>query len=480
MEEIDRIDNEFGYRVLNVQYLWIWHKDSSKCRRLYLLPIFDMYQKYYLFYKNSELKSFKDVKGPLNFVDKSKFSKKCGASFDLFTSVIYEYDYLDFVKQHKKKHPNENYVYVLRKLSNDYKLIKFNPKPPTENNFISPLKIEGDAKPKINLVLKDIPSNEPYELIRGILFYYSTEKFFENEANQKLFRNGKNSFSRYSMQGRRPNMEDTELICDMGNGNFMFAILDGHGDNGRASYHFSRDIPIRINDLLKEDKHKSMEEIIKEAFLLSDETFFNLNRMKGGTCFTGVLLTPEDIYVINLGDSRTSVYDAESTSKIFTSTDHKPSYPQEKKRLTDIIKNINYLNDEGKAVLQYLNQTRILGSLAVSRALGDNDLKGEQYKELAFGRMDLEYVWQGTKELVSPEPVVTKIKRGNGNMDVIIHCDGINEPLELKAEDDVLRMYADKAEKQKNSDYTLISKEICNYAYSKGSGDNLSMITFSL
>lgn len=90
----------------------------------------------------------------------------------------------------------------------------------------------------------------------------------------------------------------------------MFAVLDGHGDdNGQVSRHFSMDIPIKINFLLRKEKgelsNERFKNIIEEAILLSDETFYYLNPFKGGTCFSGVLITKDSIFVINVGDSRT-------------------------------------------------------------------------------------------------------------------------------------------------------------------------------
>ena len=69
---------------------------------------------------------------------------------------------------------------------------------------------------------------------------------------------------------------------------------------------------------------------------------------------TGVLVTPKHYFFFNAGDSRTILV---RNSKVeFASMDHKPTNPEEKKRIEEA---------GGRVMIQRIN-----GSLAVSRALG--------------------------------------------------------------------------------------------------------------
>ena len=70
---------------------------------------------------------------------------------------------------------------------------------------------------------------------------------------------------------------------------------------------------------------------------------------------TGVLVTPKHFFFFNAGDSRTIL--VRNNKVEFATLDHKPTNPEEKKRIEDA---------GGRVMIQRIN-----GSLAVSRALGE-------------------------------------------------------------------------------------------------------------
>lgn len=74
---------------------------------------------------------------------------------------------------------------------------------------------------------------------------------------------------------------------------------------------------------------------------------------------TGVLITPEFFFVVNLGDSRTVIC---SDSKLtFATADHKPTHESERERI---------LESGG-----HVTNGRVNGMLAVSRAFGNFEMK---------------------------------------------------------------------------------------------------------
>lgn len=103
-----------------------------------------------------------------------------------------------------------------------------------------------------------------------------------------------------------------------------------------------------------------------------------------GSTATVLLLTPQDLYVANLGDSRTVMSVAGKTQEL--STDHKPENEQERKRIEATRRKVEYGGIVGKHT-----------SLRVSRAFGDFLFKDD-------GR-------PAEKQAVCPIPEITKTPR---------------------------------------------------------------------
>lgn len=78
-----------------------------------------------------------------------------------------------------------------------------------------------------------------------------------------------------------------------------------------------------------------------------------------------VLITQDEIYVANSGDSRSVLRTAKET--IALSTDHKPELDSEYKRITD--------------AGGYVEQGRINGNLNLSRAIGDLEYKRDKSRK---------------------------------------------------------------------------------------------------
>jgi serine/threonine protein phosphatase PrpC len=161
-----------------------------------------------------------------------------------------------------------------------------------------------------------------------------------------------------------------------------------------------------------------------------------------GTCFSGVLITDDKIFVINLGDSRTVILNKE-LKVLFQTEDHKPDNPEEKARI--------------EKYGSYVTEGRVSGILSLSRALGDFDQKRNDSNKYVY--------------IVSPVPDVKILKREKG-MHIIIHCDGLNETLNERYIIDMYNKY--------NNSVENISKFLCEAAARSRSEDNLSSITLHL
>lgn len=255
-----------------------------------------------------------------------------------------------------------------------------------------------------------------------------------------------------SMQGWRAQMEDAHACIPQMSGDLKdwgyFAVFDGHAGTTVAQYCSKHllDRMIATGGIKASEEPEQVKEGIREGFLDIDQHMHKLARKdswdRSGSTAAAVLISPEYIYFINCGDSRTLL--CRDGQVVFYTEDHKPFNPREKERIQ---------NAGGSVTLQRVN-----GSLAVSRALGDFDFKEVDWRPQ-------------TEQLVSPEPEIYEMERSPGDEFLILACDGVwdamgNEELcafvrsRLKVCDDLRDICAQVI-------------DLCLY---KGSLDNMSII----
>ncbi|KAL1829081.1 hypothetical protein ACET3Z_007493 [Daucus carota] len=197
------------------------------------------------------------------------------------------------------------------------------------------------------------------------------------------------NFGLSSICGRRRDMEDFVAVhpslCgkDIGDAPkfHYFAVYDGHGCS-----HVAKRCKEKLHELLKEELRgkevvESMEwkEALERSFARMDEEVITCKEAvmaaAGCRCLlpspesdavgsTAVvaLVTPDKIIVANCGDSRAVL--ARKGKAIPLSVDHKPDRPDELSRI----------QAAGGQVI-YWEGARVLGVLAMSRAIGDSYLK---------------------------------------------------------------------------------------------------------
>ena len=234
--------------------------------------------------------------------------------------------------------------------------------------------------------------------------------FLDKPKADKVTSEGEGCNLRYAvaaMQGWRGNMEDAHsAMTDLPDlpGWSFFGVYDGHAGM-QVSQHVAEKL---LSSILKTEglkNHTDTEQVsqgIKEGFLnLDSDIAKSQNVVEGkdhsGTTVVVVIVSPTHIYFANCGDSRGLL--CRSSAVEFATADHKPSNKEEKARI----------EKAGGNVLL----SRVNGSLAVSRALGDFAFK--HLSEL-----------KQTEQMVSPEPDVTVLERQPDSDEyILLACDGV-------------------------------------------------------
>ncbi|KAJ7947590.1 Protein phosphatase 2C [Quillaja saponaria] len=217
-----------------------------------------------------------------------------------------------------------------------------------------------------------------------------------------------------SVCGRRREMEDAVAIHpsfgrrDNGNDSELhyFGVYDGHGCS-----HVATKCRDRLHELVKEElesdelclewktaMERSFSRMDKEVIAWNESVTRAKCRCElqspdcdavGSTAVVAIL-TPYKIIVANCGDSRAVL--CRNGKAVPLSSDHKPDRPDE----------LNRIQEAGGRVI-YWDGARVLGMLAMSRAIGDNYLK----------------------PYVSCEPEVTIIDRTAEDECLILASDGL-------------------------------------------------------
>ncbi|XAR66246.1 Phosphoprotein phosphatase [Bertholletia excelsa] len=194
-------------------------------------------------------------------------------------------------------------------------------------------------------------------------------------------------FGMTSVCGRRRDMEDAVSIhpsfyrrtgqnrVDM----HFFGVYDGHGCS-----HVAMKCRERLHDIIRDEVEGGDEvlwkEVMERSFSLMDQEVTDYSSTVGvsssscrcelqtpqcdavGSTAVVAVVTPEKIVVSNCGDSRAVL--CRNGVAIPLSADHKPDRPDE----------LNRIQNAGGRVI-YWDGPRVLGVLAMSRAIGDNYLK---------------------------------------------------------------------------------------------------------
>ena len=249
-----------------------------------------------------------------------------------------------------------------------------------------------------------------------------------------------------SMQGFRREMEDTHIMDSLAQDHFLFGVFDGHGGVGAAEW-----VEREFAPLLKESSEwltymasQSLTDLkiaLTNSFARLDEDMRTFESIGNSGCTaTVVVITPLYIICANAGDSRAVMSSSQNTT-IALSHDHKPQNPDERARI----------EKHGGIV----HNDRVNGNLAVSRGFGDFDLK----------------------PMVSCEPEFEiHLRKEFEDEFIIIACDGL---WDVFSNEDAT-MEVRKIIQEGETNVSLISEEMVEQAFLKGSTDNISAIVVLL
>ena len=235
------------------------------------------------------------------------------------------------------------------------------------------------------------------------------------------------------------------------NVNYIFmAVCDGHGAVGQEiSSYLKENLPIDLNhalrkenkDILKDDISSIITDIFKKenTKLISNEM---INSMLSGSTCVSVIYTPIKLITANVGDSRIILgrFDpfSQQWNSIDLTRDHKPSLPDEEKRILEKGGRIEPMKDEDNTFIGpprvWLKQQDYPG-LAMSRSFGDRVAHSvgvseePEIKEYKFCKEDKFFVVasDGLFEFIPSHDIINIIKDYYLNRDIVGCCEYLYE-----------------------------------------------------
>ncbi|KAF6258570.1 phosphatase 2C-like domain-containing protein [Scenedesmus sp. NREL 46B-D3] len=282
--------------------------------------------------------------------------------------------------------------------------------------------------------------------------------------------------------GKRPNMEDTyALVGSLSSSEggsveklHFFGVYDGHGGieasqhcAQRLHYHLSKavaelasggDCEVDSNEGSSAEGSEGtatsfcglMEEVLRDAFLKTDEEFSNSGLQAGlvGSTAVVALVGTHRVWIANCGDSRAVLSRAGVAVQV--TDDHKPEREDEAERV----------EKAGGQVL-YWNGHRVMGVLAMSRAIGDHCLR----------------------PYVIPEPEISVFARHPRDEILLLASDGLWDVLSNQdATDLALRSIKRAREKgaSRKAAARVAATVLTKAAVDRGSRDNITVVIIDL
>jgi serine/threonine protein phosphatase PrpC len=256
------------------------------------------------------------------------------------------------------------------------------------------------------------------------------------------------------MQGFRKDMEDTHIATTIPNfeDHTIFAVFDGHCGDATAKYaekHFVETLaksPEWLTYIATQSADHLMYALTNCFIRLDSAMRINPDILASGCTAVVVIVAPRIIVCANAGDSRAIMSQIGDKNAIALSEDHKPENPAETARI--------------KQNGGFVQNNRVNGTLAVSRGLGDFDLKQNPQQPLVS---------------CLPEFVV---RHRNYEQDefILVACDGLWDVYKNNEAIEELRAIVKEGER----DICLIAEEMLDMSLHRGSNDNISAIVVKL
>ena len=259
----------------------------------------------------------------------------------------------------------------------------------------------------------------------------------------------------------RPSMEDRYVICNplpSGGGVFL-GVFDGHGGSGAADFAAEVIHHNFTNELKRAERNNAslnITEIMTNTYHETDSqiAMAGVSRSAGCTAVCAYLQVDSQgrrmLHVANAGDSRAvlcrNITRSGSASNNIESLtrDHKPSDPQEQARI--------------EAAGGNVVRGRVMGMLAVSRALGDHSLK----------------------DFVVSTPDVRSTELGvNDEGFLLLACDGVFDVYTNEEAVAIVQSCYRARQSEQQSDLnisTMVARDLVERAIQNGSRDNITCL----
>ena len=256
-----------------------------------------------------------------------------------------------------------------------------------------------------------------------------------------------------SLKGHRNQNEDKHNIIlninrknkNIKDINFL-SVYDGHGGKLVSDF-LHKNLPYYF--LNKKTNYPLKKEYVNKVYNHIQTSLRNKHKdysyNSGSTCLVAINFKKDNsqyINVINTGDSRCVL--CRNNFAIALSKDHKPHWPEENTRITQLGGNIYFDGDDWR-----------IKDLSVSRAFGDID----------------------ASPFVTHNPELFRYKIDKSDKFNILACDGLWDVVSnQEAINFVLTNSYDNTLKKRINKKVNISKKLAEYAIKKGSTDNVTVI----
>ena len=344
------------------------------------------------------------------------------------------------------KDKNINYIIDNCNNSNSFSIINKN------NKFNNISKIQSNN----SLIIKAIPKIKANNEVI-IVDDDKTQKEVENKVNsnskkqvrKKIICMHEFSKTGYAGEDEKKINQDNYFVFHnfVNNINYIFmAVCDGHGAVGQEISNFLKEnLPIDLNHALRNGKkdilNDDISDIITKIFIQENNKLISnemINSVLSGSTCVSAIYTPIKLITANVGDSRIILgkyfQNLNKWLSIDLTRDHKPSLPEEEKRILEKGGRIEPMKDEDNTFIGpprvWLKEQDYPG-LAMSRSFGDRLAHSvgvseePEIKEYFFSKEDKFFVVasDGLFEFISSQNIVEVIKDYYLNGDIVGCCE---------------------------------------------------------
>lgn len=223
----------------------------------------------------------------------------------------------------------------------------------------------------------------------------------------------------------------------------IFGVYDGHGGVKAAEFAAKNLDKNVVEEVGCKREESEIANAVKRGYLMTDAAFLNEKDVKGGSCCVTALVSDGNLVVSNAGDCR-AVMSVRGVAEALSS-DHRPSRDDERKRI----------ETTGGYVDTFHGVWRIQGSLAVSRGIGDAQLKK----------------WV----IAEPETNISRIEQDHEFL--ILASDGLWDKVSNQEAVDIARPFCLGTEK---TSLLAACKKLVDLSASRGSSDDISVMLIPL